>query len=374
MEIILIHRNIFQNRPPLVSLVKTLLAYNIRPIIITAGLNNEFKSYFNSNKITFHVVPFELTRTRFSPVKNYLRSLLWGKKVAKILNNYSPVDHLLWIEGNYTFTSLQASLINRYKHVLQIQEMFNVPGIKGKLYERTISRIINKAEAVIVPEYNRAYLYKLQFKLKKLPYILPNKPSFVPNSDDLVRLKSKYTEYEYLFNKKVILYQGVISSTRSNYMPILDALVKYDKGQEYIFVFLGREESLGYVNNLKQNGYPVEHVPFIPAPDYLYFTSRAYIGIVNYADNCLNNIYCAPNKIYEYSVFGVPMIANDIPGLRYTIGTNRCGCLYEDENQIETALISVIRNHDEMSTNAINFYRTTEYSSIVEQIINDLDL
>ena len=146
-----------------------------------------------------------------------------------------------------------------------------------------------------------------------------------------------------------------------------------DKNNEYLFVFLGRDLS-GYVENLKKQGYNVEHIPFTPAPDYLYFTSRAYIGIVNYADNCLNNIYCAPNKIYEYSAFGVPMLANDIPGLRYTVGVSHCSCMYSCECDVKDALLQLINSHDEMSLNALKFNESTDYYASLGVVLKYLKL
>lgn len=53
MKIILIHRNTFQNRPPLVSLVKTLVSLDVKPIVITGGLNDEFKQIFEKQRIEF---------------------------------------------------------------------------------------------------------------------------------------------------------------------------------------------------------------------------------------------------------------------------------------------------------------------------------
>lgn len=373
MKVVLIHRNIFQNRPPLVSLVKSMVNIGVIPSIITAGLNEEYETFFKSVGIDYHVVPFALTCNRFSNVKNYLNSQRWGRKANRLIASFSKEDTLLWIEGNYTFTALDTNLVNRYRHVLQIQEMFDDPGIKGFLYEKVIAKLARGAEAIIVPEYHRAYIYKLQFGLKRLPYILPNKPAFVPSEQDLNRLHKKYAQYDLLFEKKVILYQGIISSIRSNYVPVLDALKKIDPKRDYLFVFLGRDLS-GYVDKLKKKGYNVAHIPFTPAPDYMYFTSRAYIGIVNYSDNCLNNIYCAPNKIYEYSAFGVPMLANDIPGLRYSVGINNCGILYSDENDVEHALRDLLQNHDILSENAKTFFRDTDYENTLKRILRNLSL
>ena len=194
MNVVLIHRNIFQNRPPLVSLVKSMVDYGVVPTVITAGLNEEYQAYFKTKGIKFHVVPFALTYERFSSVKNYIKSKRWGRKVNRLISGFSKEDTLLWIEGNYTFTALSIQLVNSFKHVLQIQEMYNVPGIKGYMYEKVISSLSKKAETIIVPEYNRAFFYKLQFGLKRLPFILPNKPACIPSMTLSLKRKSSCTK------------------------------------------------------------------------------------------------------------------------------------------------------------------------------------
>ena len=353
------------------SLVTTMLKLGVKPMIVTAGLNDDFKQKFDADGVKYKVVPYEIKGGRFSAFRNYTSSKVWGRKVCKFIKSL-PVDNtLLWIEGNYTFTSLDTKVVNRFKHVLQIQEMFILPGLKGYLYKKTIASLASHADAVIVPEYNRAYFYYLSFKLNKLPYVLPNKPAFIPSQKELEKLHEKYRQYDEIFSHKVILYQGIISSSRSDYIPVLEALKKLDVKKEFVFVFLGRDNA-GYVDGLKKQGYSVEHIPFAPAPEYLYFTSRAYIGIVNYSPNCLNNIYCAPNKIYEYSAFGVPMLANDIPGLRYTVGIHGCASLYKDETEVDAALRDVIINHDRMSVIATEFFMKTEYESVLKTILDDL--
>lgn len=373
MNIVIIHRNIFQNRPPLISLVKSMVNFGVIPSVITTGLNDEYRAIFKENGINYHIVPFDLTRDRFSSYKNFINGKKWGNEVNKLLSHFSPKDTLLWIEGNYTFTTLNTNLVNSYKHVLQIQEMFDDPGLKGYLYKKVIASLSRSAEAVIVPEYNRAFFCKLQFGLKQLPFILPNKPAFVLSEDELLRLHAKYSKYDILFEKKVILYQGIISSSRSDYVTVLEALKQIDVNNEYLFVFLGRDEN-GYVDKLKKMGYCVEHIPFIPAPEYLYFTSKAYIGIVNYVDNCLNNIYCAPNKIYEYSAYGVPILANDIPGLRYTIGINQCGCLYSGREDVGDSLHYLFDHHDVLSRNAKEFFDRTKYEDSLKKVLQTLSL
>jgi len=48
-------------------------------------------------------------------------------------------------------------------------------------------------------------------------------------------------------------------------------------------------------------------------------TSQCNIGIVAYSPVGWNNLYCAPNKVFEYAQAGIPIIATDQPALQELI-------------------------------------------------------
>lgn len=45
------------------------------------------------------------------------------------------------------------------------------------------------------------------------------------------------------------------------------------------------------------------------SPDY---TSSADFGILFYENNCLNHNYCSPNKMFEYLMAEIPVIASNL--------------------------------------------------------------
>ncbi len=56
--------------------------------------------------------------------------------------------------------------------------------------------------------------------------------------------------------------------------------------------------------------------PAVPQADLLRYTASADLGIIPYQATCLNNLYCTPNKLFEYVAAAVPMLASDLPELR----------------------------------------------------------
>ena len=100
------------------------------------------------------------------------------------------------------------------------------------------------------------------------------------------------------------------------------------------------------------------------------FTSHAHIGILTYDPLSLNCAYCAPNKIFEYSKYGLPVLGNDIPGLRREIEGSRFGAIVDEK--IEESIVEGIKkiedNYETFSQNAISYYEGTDTVSTVKDI------
>ena len=221
-----------------------------------------------------------------------------------------------------------------------------------------------------MPEYNRAILYYFRFKLNQLPIILPNKPDFEISRAQLLDCELKYKDFEKkVGNRKIILYQGLICEER-DLSPFMEAFEKIST--DYVFVVVGKD--YGMLSRYKQINPSLIHVDYLSAPEYLFFTSKAYIGIVTYEMKSLNSVYCAPNKIYEYASFGVPMIANDIPGLRYTVGYNKAGVVLNglDRNAILSAVKNIEIKYREYSDNARNMFTTVNNRETIKKTLERL--
>ena len=116
-------------------------------------------------------------------------------------------------------------------------------------------------------------------------------------------------------------------------------------------------------------------IPSIPSPQHLQVTSNAYIALLTYNRTSLNNIFCAPNKIYEYSCFGIPMIGNDIPGLICVVDSNNLGkCA--DYNSVESIIESleyVEKNYPNISGECLRFYGEVDMDRIMASLLEDVE-
>ena len=96
--------------------------------------------------------------------------------------------------------------------------------------------------------------------------------------------------------------------------------------------------------------------------------SKTFYGVVN-------PIYCAPNKIFEYSKFNKPMISNDIPSLRNIFEKFNCGLVVEDPisaEKVKEQIVKIFENYDTFSDGANNYYNSIDIHDIVRNIIKSI--
>lgn len=362
-KIIVIHKDKLERIPPVLSDMIILHKLGYELVLIDTGVNESMKKILSD----INVKVYEIDSNHRNQFERFLRLFQFRKQTKKILrqevNNQNSTA--LWVEGNVTFLAL-GKLLLHYNFFMQISELYEI-----KFYWlKAIGRIINKANIVFMPEYNRAAIYRVWFNLDKMPVVLPNKPYFGLDYESFDNLSLKYEKLiNQLLGKKVILYQGMISKNRhlETYVKSIEKL-----GPDYALLLIGRGD-VNYANELTEGKQSVYYFGFIPAPDYLLFTRMAHIGILSYDPTSLNNIFCAPNKIWEYSKFGLPMIGNDIPGLKYTIYSYGAG-ICADLDSVDAVVRAVQRiedNYQEFHARSLSFFDSCDNVKIIDEALSN---
>lgn len=363
MEIIVVNKEIFQNRPPVISTLLSLSDLGFKITLITVDINEYWKNELESRNIQYIVIPDKKTRNCLGKIVEYLN---FKKKVFGILQERGNDvnETLLWIVGGNTVFCLGKQL-NRYRFILQLQELYENIGS----YKNTFKKVINHAEAVFVNEYNRAILYQCWYNMKKRPYVIPNKPYFIDtNSTFDLSLYVDADSLERIKNSKVILFQGQIVSYR-DLSPYIRAAKEIGG---YQIVLLGNE--YGMVDKYRQIDDSLIYIKRIPAPQYLGITALAHICLITYDPCSLNNAYCAPNKIYEYGAYGKPMLGNDIPGLK-VVEKYHAGLIVDDEDveSIKAALIEIDNNYAYYSEGAKRLFESVDNKTVISKAIKAID-
>lgn len=363
-KIIIVHYGNLVNIPPIISNIFILNKLGYEVVLIDNGVNETLSNIFHKLGIRFYQLKLN-EQGRFRKIINVFKYKKLIKNILQVEIQDNEHD-LLWVEDARMFVIL-GSLVKKYRFILQISELYN----EFPLYVRSIKKIIKSAKVVFIPEYNRAIMYKIWYGLKKMPIVLPNKPFFIPEKSDLDSLNDKYSKYlSYFKYNKVILYQGYLSTDR-NLRTFASAI--RELGSDYTFMIIGQGD-INLINQLKKINPSIVYVGFVPSPDYFFFTSKAYIGILSYDLTSLNNAYCAPNKIWEYSKFGLPMIGNDVPGLKYTIYASGAGesADLESEDSIISAIKKISNNYAEYQLKSRLFFDSVNTESIIKDAISAL--
>lgn len=362
MKIVIIRKDSLKHIPPLLSAADILSDLGHQVHIISTDFTPSIRENLQSHNITFQELNYSNYSNKLGMVLSYIKYRSAAKKALEKLS-----FDLLWVEDAHTMTIL-SSVIKKYKYVLQISELYNdVPYLfKG------ISKVIRQAEKVFIPEYNRSALYQVWFNLKEMPILLPNKPYFIPDNTTLQVIKPKYSHYlDLMKGKKVILYQGRIHPERT-----IEGFVKAAAhlGDDWLFVIMGKDQ-FGLVERYREVNPNILHIDFIPAPDYLTITSEAHIGVLSYSPMELNTTFCAPNKIYEYGAFSIPMVGNDIPGLK-VLEHDKAGIL-ANENDIEAitqAYVKIEESYSQYAQNSKLLFDKTDNRKTINKAISDISL
>lgn len=359
--------------PPVLSLLNTFEEMNIDSILITTkSKENLRKDYL---KTTIEEIELEYEKIK-NPIKKLLILPFLSKKLWFLINKYYNEDSILWVVTDVTIKYLGNKLISK-NYILHLMELSEDLYYYHKIpfFKMDKEKIGNNALAIIVPEYNRAHIIKALWNLKNIPLVLPNKPCILNQikKNSFIEDKEAKKIIDKIGNKKIILYQGIISKERPLEM-FIQAVDKYEG--EYAFVIMSGGKNI-YENIESKNFY---FIPFVAPPKHLQITSHAHIGILSYTPtngtgySPLNSLYCAPNKTFEYSMFGIPMLGNNIPGLKYLFGTQNNGICFENFSikDICEAIDKIESNYTKYSINSLKYFNTCDYKKIVFNILRNV--
>jgi glycosyltransferase involved in cell wall biosynthesis len=78
-------------------------------------------------------------------------------------------------------------------------------------------------------------------------------------------------------------------------------------------------------------------LPRVPYHELAPWTASADVGILLYRNDCRNNYYCAPNKLFEYMMMGLPVIAPRFPGMTKLVEGEGVGLCVDPQEPAQIA-------------------------------------
>jgi glycosyltransferase involved in cell wall biosynthesis len=97
----------------------------------------------------------------------------------------------------------------------------------------------------------------------------------------------------------------------------------------------------------------------------------AIIGLVCYEPTDDNLKYAAGSsgKLYDFMRVGVPVVANDIPGMRELVEGNACGVVVQSAEQIGPAIRTLLGDYRTYSQSALAAYEKYRFDTSYEAVL-----
>jgi glycosyltransferase involved in cell wall biosynthesis len=361
-QLIVIHRGPVELLPPVLSLLHVLVDLDVRAQLICSEIGLANRVALESRGMSI----VELGPKGTPPQAPLGKLAYWAgfhRCVWRFLEGV-PGDTLLWISSLEAAVCLGPGLRSR-RFVLHCHELYD----REYRFRIPMGWFLRRAIGVVSPDPSRAAILRSWFQLGESPMTIPNKPSFHPLRPEPIERSGLEPEVaQRLTNaRRVAIYQGHIAPDR-DILPVAEAIDRLGDG--WLFLVMGRDE--GSLAKLQARCPGAVHVPFRRAPDHLSVTGQAHIGVLAYDYSSLNNVFCAPNKLWEYSGFGIPMLAQDLPGLRYWIEGHKAGkCVdFGRVQSIVDAFRAIDRGFDEMSRQSRAMFESVDVRELVREALS----
>ncbi|MGE5224450.1 MAG: glycosyltransferase family 4 protein [Omnitrophica WOR_2 bacterium] len=190
---------------------------------------------------------------------------------------------------------------------------------KRSLWKLVEGYLIHRSDAVVTVSPSIA---KELSRIYKVPL-----PEVVMNCPDLIDLPPTGRIHQWLgipLDCPIILFQGGLSKGRG-----LEAVVQaISRVPGCHFVMLGEGQLRTELEGLaqKMNISDRVHLPgLVPLHDLISYTRDAALGACLIEKYSLSYYYSLPNKLFEYLMAGIPVLASDFPDMRRIVETSGAG-------------------------------------------------
>lgn len=225
-------------------------------------------------------------------------------------------------------------------------------GYDSKFYGVMESFLLRFVDQMIVENHTRAEYNKKLYGF--YPQVVHNYPFIQNKSIGQVNL---HKILGISAKEKILLYQGGIQTGRG-----LENLVKaapYFTEGTLVFIGDGRiKNKLIQLTEEMDLSHKVKFLPKVPLAELPKYTKNAYLGFQVLNNVCFNHYSASSNKLFEYLMSGVPVVACNFPEIKKVVEGNNVGLCIDshDHEEIAKAVNYMIEHPEktaELSTNAI---------------------
>ena len=257
----------------------------------------------------------------------------------KMLEYRAPVVHSH--DVNTLPTAWLAAKLSRSKLVYDAHEI----STSREGYNR-LRKVVGFVEKQLMPSANgtitttdaRAKYFARAYGVER-PLVLQNRPRLVhsPRSNKI------RDELGLVEPWPIVVYQGGLQAGRG-----LEKLIRCAQHvPDCYFVLIGggrlTEPLMALAQQLNLQ-HKVHFIPTVALADLPGYTASADIGVQPIENTCLNHYTTDSNKLFEYVIAGLPVVATDFPEIRKIVRNNEIGLLVpaNDEQALSDTLVRLL--------------------------------
>lgn len=233
------------------------------------------------------------------------------------------------------FPGWLAARLSGARFVYDAHELI-IPGSLGRSGGQLLERIwylleravVGRAELVVTANEPRAQKMAEHYMLERPPTPVRNlTPAPTSRLDDQA-VRSRYPALlRRAQSECVCVYQGDVGMDRGLGV-LLDAFDLLPTDYRLIVVGGGPDlENVRARSRLCARGRGIDVLGPVPREDLFDILRLCDVGVVTYSFVGFNNLYCAPNKVFEYAQAGIPIVATGQPSLMQLVSESGIGCI-----------------------------------------------
>ncbi len=285
------------------------------------------------------------------PLTRAGKARLWLEGVLRLFQEKRRLNpDCLWHHQS-AFPSWYALLPGALREVVVVAQMHEMNNDRPFRWY-TQKALARRASLVIVPEVNRGMILKHFAHSDARFVVVPNRAlEDALSCDEGPSASQVFREHGGSPHcRRLVIYQGVFMPDRrlDTVIEAFKRLAFHDVG----LILLGADPAAPVCRDLARQAADdprIVIVPRVAPPAHLRVARGCQVGVLLYAPRCLNNVYCAPNKIYEYAQSGLAMVLPDFPGLAPLAQVYRLGALCDpcDAASVARAMQSALEMNAE---------------------------
>lgn len=202
-------------------------------------------------------------------------------------------------------------------------EKSNLTGLRKKLSKWLEYLLIKKVDHIFVVSEHIADWYEKTYNIQR-PTVLFNVPPVA-----YVKKTNYFKDTFHLRDDQIIaLYQGGLGAERG--VSILLEAFKKNKNDKIVIVFMGYGELENEIQSASKSNSNIFFHKAVPTDEVLNYTASADVGVALIQNTCLSHNFCMPNKLFEYAMAGLPVIASNVQEMGAFVKKNQMGIVVEN--------------------------------------------